>query len=450
MYFSGARRFGSVLAGVRGAGLSLVALTVGLFGLWAVVLTGSAAATPPTSVTLAGDLQTALGCADAWDPACSATHLTYDPNSGVWTGTWTVPAGNWQYKVALNDSWTENYGLHAQPGGANIPLALGSSTAVKFYYDPVSHWATDSVSSQIVTVPGDFQHLLGCSGDWDPSCLRSWLEDPDGDGIYTLESYLPVGQYEAKAALNESWDVNYGLGGAQNGPNIPFAVSSATTPVLFSYDASSHVLTISGGAVEDNPPTASAGPDQTVASGASVSLDGTGSSDPDGDTLSYAWTQSAEPSVTLNGSGTATPSFTAPTGPATLSFNLQVCDTHSACDSDSVTVNVNAPRYTILGFFSPVTSSKWKAGQTVPIKIALTRSGVRISDAEAAGLLSPTCFVKFSTSGAQTVACMKYDVLNHQFVYNWKLGNATGQETITVTVSSGGVTSKSESITIVK
>ena len=117
-----------------------------------------------------------------------------------------------------------------------------------------------------------------------------------------------------------------------------------------------------------------------------------------------------------------------------------------------MTVNVNAPRYAILGFFAPVPSSKWKAGQTVPIKIAVTRSGVRISDAEATGLLSPTCFVKFSASGAQAVAptCVKYDALNDQFVYNWKLGNATGQDTITVTVSSGGVTSKSESITIVK
>jgi hypothetical protein len=416
------------------------------------VSAGRAAATAPSSVTLAGELQSELGCGGDWDPACSATHLTFHASSGVWKGTWTLAAGNYQYKIALNDSWDENYGLHSQPGGANIPLSLGSSTAVTFYYDPLSHWATDSVSSAIVTGAGSFQHLLGCPGDWDPSCLRSWLEDPDGDGIYTLESYLQVGQYEAKAALNESWDVNYGLGGVVNGPNISFVVSSATTPVLFSYDASSHVLTISGGVVNDNSPTANAGPDQTVAPGASVSLDGTGSSDPDGDGLSYAWTQTAGPSVTLSSDSTAGPSFTAPTGPAKLNFNLQVCDTHSACDTDSVTVNVNAPRYAILGFFSPVPSTKWKSGQTVPIKIALTRSGVRISDAEAAGLLSSTCSVKFSATGAQAVAptCMKYDVLNDQFVYNWKLGKSPGLETITATVSSGGVTSKSESITIVK
>jgi hypothetical protein len=93
----------------------------------------------------------------------------------------------------------------------------------------------------------------------------------------------------------------------------------------------------------NNAPTADAGPDQTVASNAGVSLDGTGSTDPDADTLSYAWSQSSGPAVTLSGPLTATPSFTAPTGPATLTFQLEVCDPSNACDTDSVTVNVTAP-----------------------------------------------------------------------------------------------------------
>jgi hypothetical protein len=62
-----------------------------------------------------------------------------------------------------------------------------------------------------------------------------------------------------------------------------------------------------------------------------------------GDPLTFAWTQSSGPAVTLTGADTATPSFTAPTGPATLTFDLQVCDPSNACDTDSVTINVNAP-----------------------------------------------------------------------------------------------------------
>jgi hypothetical protein len=138
-----------------------------------------------------------------------------------------------------------NYGLHAQQDGANIPLTLGASTAVKFYYDDKTHWVTDNVNSVIATVPGDFQSELGCPGDWDPSCLRSWLQDADGDGIYQfVTTALPMGSYEAKAAINESWTVNYGVGGVPDGPNIPFTVPFDDAPMLFSYSAATHILTI--------------------------------------------------------------------------------------------------------------------------------------------------------------------------------------------------------------
>ena len=45
----------------------------------------------------------------------------------------------------------------------------------------------------IAVAPGSFQSELGCPGDWDPGCLRSWLEDPDGDGIYTFETTALAG-----------------------------------------------------------------------------------------------------------------------------------------------------------------------------------------------------------------------------------------------------------------
>src|SRR5690349_15523830 len=199
----------------------------------------------PTSVSIAGSLQSEAGCPGDWDPACPATHLSYDPADDVWQGTWTLPAGNYEYKAALNDGWIENYGLHAQADGANIPLTLGASPAVKFYYDNKTNWVTDNVNAVIATAPGDFQSELGCPGDWDPSCLRSWLQDVDGDGIYQfLTTALPVGSYEAKAAVDEGWTVNYGLGGVQDGPNIPFTVPFDHAPMLFSYSTATHILTI--------------------------------------------------------------------------------------------------------------------------------------------------------------------------------------------------------------
>jgi glucan 1,4-alpha-glucosidase len=199
----------------------------------------------PTSVTVAGSLQSELGCPGDWQPDCAATHLTYDAGDDVWQGTFAVPAGSYEYKAALNNSWDENYGLNAKLNGPNIPLDLPAGTNVKFYYDHKSHWITDNQSSVIAVAPGSFQSELGCPGDWDPGCLRAWLEDPDGDGIYTFQTTaLPQGTYETKVALNEGWDVNYGQGGVPNGNNIPFTVPYDNAPVTFSYDATTHVLTV--------------------------------------------------------------------------------------------------------------------------------------------------------------------------------------------------------------
>ena len=141
---------------------------------------------PPTGVTIAGSLQSELGCPGDWDPACPAGRLTFDADDQVWQGTFTVPAGSWEYKAALNGGWDENYGANAQRGGSNIGLTLGASSPVKFYYDHKTHWITDNRNALIVTAPGSYQQAIGCANNWDPSCLRSWLEDPDGDGVYTM------------------------------------------------------------------------------------------------------------------------------------------------------------------------------------------------------------------------------------------------------------------------
>jgi glucoamylase len=227
---------------VRSLGGALFVLAVALVLLPA----ATASHTPaPSSVTIAGSLQSELGCPGDWQPECAATHLSYDAGDDVWQGTFSLPAGSFEYKAALDDSWDENYGRNAQANGANIPLDLASGASVKFYYDHESHWVTDNKGSVIAVAPGSFQSELGCPSDWDPGCLRSWLQDPDGDGIYSFETTaLPQGSYEGKVAINESWDENYGQGGVPNGPNIAFNVPVAGATVTFTYDASTHVLTI--------------------------------------------------------------------------------------------------------------------------------------------------------------------------------------------------------------
>src|SRR5437868_14339301 len=111
-------------------------LLLALVAVGLLVIPAATANTPaPTSVTIAGSLQSEAGCTGDWDPACAATHLAYDAADDVWQGTFALPAGSYEYKAALNDSWTENYGLHAVRDGGNVPLTLASSATVKLYYD---------------------------------------------------------------------------------------------------------------------------------------------------------------------------------------------------------------------------------------------------------------------------------------------------------------------------
>src|SRR5579859_6276109 len=103
---------------------------------------GSALAAPfdqntpnPTSVTVAGTIQSKVGCSADWKPDCDKTFLKYDTNSDVWHAAFTLPAGDYEYKAALNGSWTENYGAQSKSGGANIPLKVAKDGPVNFFYD---------------------------------------------------------------------------------------------------------------------------------------------------------------------------------------------------------------------------------------------------------------------------------------------------------------------------
>ncbi len=196
------------------------------------------AAGAATTVTLIGDLQSELGCASDNDATCTTTQLTFDAADGVWQKSFDVPAGTWHYKVAIDGALTETY------PATELTLTRSATGAVKFYFDPTSHYVRDN-AAKIAVAPGNFQSELGCPGDWQPDCLRSWLQDLDGDGVFTLTTTaLPPGAYEGKVAINESWDENYGDNGAPGGGNIGFTVSAAGEQVVFSWNATTKRLTI--------------------------------------------------------------------------------------------------------------------------------------------------------------------------------------------------------------
>lgn len=101
--------------------------------------------------------------------------------------------------------------------------------------------------------------------------------------------------------------------------------------------------TVDGSSLNNAAPLANAGVDQSVLQGIAVSLSGADSTDANGTIASYAWTQTAGPPVSLAGSDTVAPTFTAPSSlldTLTLEFELTVEDEQGATRSDTVTVTV--------------------------------------------------------------------------------------------------------------
>jgi len=84
---------------------------------------------------------------------------------------------------------------------------------------------------------------------------------------------------------------------------------------------------------EDGPPVADAGRDQTVLQGTEVSLDGSGSTDPDYDIITYNWYEGS----TFLGSGEV---IKHTFGLGTHTVRLVVTDIFSQTDSDEVIINV--------------------------------------------------------------------------------------------------------------
>jgi hypothetical protein len=106
---------------------------------------------------------------------------------------------------------------------------------------------------------------------------------------------------------------------------------------------------------ENQAPAADAGPDQQADEGQLVTLSAANSVDPDDGLAAYQWIQVSGPAVTLDGSDTETPSFTAPdvdVNGVSLTFQVTVRDYAGLTDSDTAIVNVswvNAPPVAVTG-----------------------------------------------------------------------------------------------------
>jgi hypothetical protein len=156
----------------------------------------------------------------------------------------------------------------------------------------------------------------------------SGSHDPDGDAITYAWDLDNDGNFGDSSAQKPAFTVS-------GPPGSVFSVCLRVRDPGGLADTKCTTVTV---AASNRPPVANAGPNQQVNEGDLVTLDGSASSDPDGDALTYSWSLIGGPAVTLSSTSAAKPTFTAPDDGA-YTFRLVVND-GQATSSDDITVNV--------------------------------------------------------------------------------------------------------------
>ncbi len=86
-------------------------------------------------VNLPGSWQAAAGFACEWKPDCADTAMELGED-GLYKATFTIPAGDYEVKVALDGGWDTNYGADGVAGGDNITFTVPADGEVTFIWDP--------------------------------------------------------------------------------------------------------------------------------------------------------------------------------------------------------------------------------------------------------------------------------------------------------------------------
>lgn len=217
-----------------------------------------------------------------------------------------------------------------------------------------------------------------------------------------------------------------GFGDLANGTLVASNVIGPPANVLVTSAVGGSVslpVQVTGATFDPLPVQAFAGEDQDVLQGNVVTLDGSGSTGP---ITSFAWTQTGGPAVTLNGANTATSTFTAPAGPATLEFELTV-DGTGGPSTDRVVVNVLANAPVPIADAGPDQTVNQTA--TVTLDGTGTQGATRLQWQQTAG---PTVSLSGANTSHPTFTAPKQNVA---LTFELTATNAGGSSTDTVEIT---------------
>ena len=185
----------------------------------------------------------------------------------------------------------------------------------------------DAIASKDVTRPNTLTFTATASDD-----------DYRGNMTDTVTFSLTGTPLLSGASITSAGDFSWTPAAGQTGQHgVTVTVTDGTSLT----DSKDVVITVNTPSTTNTPPTVDAGPDRTVNERTAVTLSGS-ASDPDGDTMTYAWTHDSGISVDLTGSDTTRPQFTAPgvTSNEDIVFTFTVTDTAGESADDTITVTV--------------------------------------------------------------------------------------------------------------
>ncbi|WP_226654591.1 alpha amylase N-terminal ig-like domain-containing protein [Guptibacillus hwajinpoensis] len=191
-------------------------------------------------VTLVGDLQDELGASKEWDPAAIETVMEAK-GDGFYEFSGELPAGTYEYKVAINQSWGESYG----DGGNNLKLTLPEKTNVTFYYHDDTHAIANSTtytpSEKQPRLVGSIQPAINAGAEWSPDQSTALFTDDNFDNIYSFSTNVPKGNYEYKVVLGNQWGEEYPADNAKlnviEKADVTFFFNTKTKEVSTDYSA---------------------------------------------------------------------------------------------------------------------------------------------------------------------------------------------------------------------
>ena len=323
---------------------------------------GSTAATDTVTVTVTAPMFPALTANAGLDKSVVSEGTVTLDGSGTATGSgrnvtylWTRPSGtggSLTGETTLTPSFTAPA---LNPGDAD---AIHTFTLTVSDDVVGSTAATDTVT---VTVTSPFADTVAEAGP-DKTVSSGGTVTLDGSGS-TSDRRFPIGEY--------AWTRTSGTGGSLNDADMEMARFTAPALTAGAPDET-HIFTLtvtdSDGDSDTDTVTitvttglvADAGVSQTVDSGATVQLEGTGTATDSSRTVTYAWTRATGTAggtgslVTLSNMAILRPTFQAPTlnpgdADATYIFTLTVTDNQgSTAATDMVTITVTAPMFPAL------------------------------------------------------------------------------------------------------